>query len=112
VLGNVTSTATIAREEVFGPVLSILPYDDVEDAIRIANDTPYGLAGWVYSADLDRAREVGRRMRTGRVYLNGAPADPAAPFGGYKRSGNGREGGVYGLESYLEIKALLGGAKA
>jgi aldehyde dehydrogenase (NAD+) len=112
VLGDVTSTATIAREEVFGPVLSILPYDDVEDAIRIANDTPYGLAGWVYSADLDRAREVARRMRTGRVYLNGAPADPAAPFGGYKRSGNGREGGVYGLESYLEIKALLGGAKA
>ena len=112
VLGNVNRKATVAREEVFGPVLSILPYDDVDDAIEIANDTPYGLAGWVYSADLNRAREVARRMRTGRVYLNGAPADPAAPFGGYKRSGNGREGGVYGLESYLEIKAVLGAEKA
>jgi aldehyde dehydrogenase (NAD+) len=112
VLGSVNRKATVAREEVFGPVLSILAYDDVEDAIEIANDTPYGLAGWVYSADLNRAREVARRMRTGRVYLNGAPADPAAPFGGYKRSGNGREGGVYGLESYLEIKALLGAEKA
>jgi len=110
VFGNVDPRSTIAQEEVFGPVLSILAYDDVADAIRIANDSPYGLAGWVYSADLDRARDVARSLRTGRVYLNGAPADPAAPFGGYKHSGNGREGGLYGLDSYLEIKALLGSA--
>jgi aldehyde dehydrogenase (NAD+) len=108
VFGDVGRQFTIAREEIFGPVLSILPYDSEEEAISIANDTDYGLAGWVYSADLDRARRVATRMRTGRVYLNGAPPDPAAPFGGYKRSGNGREGGLFGFEEFLEIKALLG----
>jgi aldehyde dehydrogenase (NAD+) len=110
VFGDVGRRYAIAQEEIFGPVLSILPYDSEEDAISIANDTMYGLAGWVYSADLNRARSVALRLRTGRVYLNGAPADPAAPFGGYKHSGNGREGGVFGFEEYLEIKALLGSA--
>ncbi len=110
VFGNVSSRSRIAQEEIFGPVLSILPYDSEDEAVAIANDTQYGLAGWVWSASLDKAREVAMRLRTGRVYLNGAPPDPAAPFGGYKRSGNGREGGIFGLEEYLEIKALLGGA--
>ncbi len=99
---------TIAQEEIFGPVLSILPYRSEAEAIEIANDSAYGLAGWVYSGDLAHARAVAMKMRTGRVYLNGAPPDGDAPFGGYKRSGNGREGGIFGLESFLEIKALLG----
>jgi len=108
VFGDVGRRYTIAQEEIFGPVLSILPYETEEEAISIANDTIYGLAGWVYSADLDHARKVAMRLRTGRVYLNGAPPDPAAPFGGYTHSGNGREGGVFGFEEYLEVKALLG----
>jgi aldehyde dehydrogenase (NAD+) len=108
VFGNVGRRYTIAQEEIFGPVLSILPYGSEDEAVSIANDTIYGLAGWVYSADLDRARKVALRLRTGRVYLNGAPPDPAAPFGGYKQSGNGREGGLFGFEEYLEVKALLG----
>ncbi len=108
VFGDVGRKFTIAQEEIFGPVLSILPYGTEEEAISIANDSLYGLAGWVYSADLGHARDVARRLRTGRVYLNGAPPDPFAPFGGYKRSGNGREGGFFGLEEYLEVKALLG----
>lgn len=108
VFGNVGRKFTIAQEEIFGPVLSILPYRDEEEAISIANDTPYGLAGWVYSDDLNHALAIARRLRTGRVYLNGAPPDPLAPFGGYKRSGNGREGGTFGLEEYLELKAVLG----
>jgi aldehyde dehydrogenase (NAD+) len=113
VFGNVGANFRIAQEEIFGPVLSILPYESEDEAVAIANGTPYGLAGWVWSAQLDKAREVAMRLRTGRVYLNGAPPDPAAPFGGYKRSGNGREGGVFGLEEYMEIKALLGsGASA
>jgi aldehyde dehydrogenase (NAD+) len=110
VFANVGRSMRIAQEEIFGPVLSMLPYKDEDDAVAIANDTMYGLAGWVYSADLDHARRVAMRLRTGRVYLNGAPPDPAAPFGGYKRSGNGREGGIFGLEEYTEVKALLGSA--
>src|SRR5690606_8155023 len=90
VFAGVRNDMTIAREEIFGPVLSILPYADEEEAIRIANDTPYGLSGYVQSGSLDRAREVARRLRTGNVHLNGAGADFAAPFGGYKQSGNGR----------------------
>ena len=112
VFGNVAAHSTIAQEEVFGPVLSILPYRTEVEAISIANDTPYGLAGWVYSGDLDHARDVARKLRTGRVYLNGAGPDPFAPFGGYKHSGNGREGGVFGLEEYLEVKAILGSRAA
>ena len=82
---------TIAREEIFGPVLSIIPYDDEDDAVRIANDTPYGLSGYVSSSDLESARRVAAKMRTGRVHINGAWLDSAAPFGGYKQSGNGRD---------------------
>ncbi len=108
VFGNVGPDHRIAREEIFGPVLSIIPYDDEAQAITIANDSVYGLAGWVWSADLDRARRVARAMRTGRVYINGAPPAPNIPFGGYRMSGNGRENGTFGLEEYLEVKALLG----
>jgi len=108
VFAGVRNDMTIAREEIFGPVLSILPYADEEEAIRIANDTPYGLSGYVQSGSLDRAREVARRLRTGNVHLNGAGADFAAPFGGYKQSGNGREWGVFGFEEFLEVKAVMG----
>lgn len=112
VFGDVDPHSSIAQEEIFGPVLSIIPYKDEAEAIEIANDTMYGLSGWVYSKTLAHAKEVALQMRTGRVYLNGAPPDPYAPFGGYKRSGNGREQGVFGLEEYLEVKALLGAAPA
>jgi len=108
VFGNVRNDMTIAREEIFGPVLSILPYRDEEEAIRIANDTPYGLSGYVSSGDIDRARRVAASLRTGNVHLNGAGADFAAPFGGYKQSGNGREWGAFGFEEFLEVKAVLG----
>lgn len=108
IFSRVSSGMTIAREEIFGPVLSILPYKDEDDAVRIANDTPYGLSGYVSSADLGRARAVARRLRTGNVHLNGAPVDMTAPFGGYKQSGLGREWGAYGLEEFLEIKAIIG----
>jgi aldehyde dehydrogenase (NAD+) len=108
VFANVTPDMTIAREEIFGPVLSILAYKDEDDAVRIANDTPYGLAGYVSSGDIERARRVARRIRAGNVNLNGAMNDRRAPFGGYKQSGNGREWGRYGLEEYLEVKAIGG----
>ena len=108
IFSRVSSGMTIAREEIFGPVLSILPYKDEDDAVRIANDTPYGLSGYVSSADLERARAVARRLRTGNVHLNGAPVDMTAPFGGYKQSGLGREWGAYGLEEFLETKAIIG----
>jgi aldehyde dehydrogenase (NAD+) len=108
VFSDVTNDMTIAREEIFGPVLSIIPYDDEEDAIRIANDTPYGLSGYVSSSDLERALRVASRLRTGMVHLNGAPLDSLAPFGGYKQSGNGREWGAYGLEEFLEVKSIYG----
>ena len=99
---------TIAREEIFGPVITIIGYKDEEDAIRIANDTVYGLSGYVSSGDLARAQAVAMRLRTGMVHLNGAPGDPNAPFGGYKQSGNGRERGKFGLEDFLEVKAIMG----
>ena len=99
---------TIAREEIFGPVLSIIPYDDEDDAVRIANDTPYGLSGYVSSSDLDRARRVASRMRTGMVRINGAWLDSAAPFGGFKQSGNGREWGAHGIDEFLEVKSVYG----
>jgi aldehyde dehydrogenase (NAD+) len=108
VFGGVRNDMTIARDEIFGPVLSILPYKDEEDAIRIANDTVYGLSGYVQSGSLDHARKVALRLRTGNVHLNGAQMDMNAPFGGYKQSGNGREWGVEGLEEFLETKAVLG----
>jgi acyl-CoA reductase-like NAD-dependent aldehyde dehydrogenase len=106
VFSSVTRDMTIAREEIFGPVLVIIPYDSEDEAVDIANDTDYGLAGGVWSADADRARGVARRMRTGQVEVNGGGFNPLAPFGGYKQSGNGREFGAFGLEEYLEVKSL------
>jgi aldehyde dehydrogenase (NAD+) len=108
VFAGVKNSMTIAREEIFGPVLAILPYENEEEAIAIANDTPYGLSGYVSSGDLDHARRVASRLRTGNVHLNGAQAAFDAPFGGYKQSGNGREWGVNGFEEFLETKAVLG----
>jgi betaine-aldehyde dehydrogenase len=106
VFAEVTPRMTIAQEEIFGPVLSILPYDTEEEAIAIANDTIYGLAGGVWSGDRDRAMRVARRMRTGQVDVNGGRFNPLAPFGGYKRSGIGREFGRYGLEEFFQIKSV------
>jgi acyl-CoA reductase-like NAD-dependent aldehyde dehydrogenase len=106
VFSNVTRDMTIAKEEIFGPVLSILPYDTEEEAIEIANDTIYGLAGGVWSGDQERAKKVARQMRTGQVEVNGGGFNLMAPFGGFKQSGHGRELGAFGLEEYLEIKSL------
>jgi len=106
VLAGVVPGSKVEQEEVFGPVLAVIPYADEDEAVRIANDTPYGLAGGVFSGDQDRAVRVARRMRTGMVDVNGGRFNPLAPFGGYKQSGNGRELGVYGLEEYLEVKSL------
>jgi aldehyde dehydrogenase (NAD+) len=107
VFADVDNDMTIAREEIFGPVLSLIPYADEDEAVEIANRTEYGLAAYVSSDDPEHAAEVGRRIRAGNVYLNGCHGDMGAPFGGYKQSGNGREGGRWGLEEYLETKALL-----
>lgn len=106
VFANVRNEMTIAREEIFGPVLSVIPYEDEEDAIRIANDSDYGLAGGVFSADTERAKKVARRLRTGQVDINGGRFNPVAPFGGYKQSGHGREFGKFGLEEFFEIKSM------
>ena len=108
VFANVRNDMTIAREEIFGPVLSILPYRDDDDAARIANETSYGLAGYVSSGNLERARNFAKRLRAGQINLNGAPPDFTAPFGGYKQSGNGREWGLFGFEEFLEVKAIIG----
>jgi aldehyde dehydrogenase (NAD+) len=108
IFSNVTNDMTIAREEIFGPVMMFIGYEDDADAIRIANASDYGLAGMVSSGSLIRARKVARRMRTGMVHLNGAPLTADAPFGGYKQSGNGREFGKYGLHDFLEAKAIYG----
>jgi aldehyde dehydrogenase (NAD+) len=107
VFADVTNDMTIAREEIFGPVLTILGYGDLDDAVAIANDSDYGLAGYVSGADLDTARDVAGRIRSGWVVINGG-FDFMAPFGGYKQSGNGREWGVEGFDEYVELKALLG----
>ncbi|MFJ1472469.1 aldehyde dehydrogenase family protein [Massilia orientalis] len=110
VFSRVNNQMTIAREEIFGPVLTILPYSTVDEAIDIANDSPYGLSGYVYGATVEEAQSVASRLRTGMVHLNGANVDMAAPWGGYKQSGNGREWGAWGFDEFLETKALLGAA--
>jgi aldehyde dehydrogenase (NAD+) len=109
VFADTNNDMTIAREEIFGPVLCIIPYDSENEAVAMANDTPYGLSGYVWG-EPERARSIAARLRTGNVHVNGAGPDFAAPFGGYKQSGNGREWGVFGLEEFLETKAVLGGA--
>ena len=106
VFTDVTRDMTIAREEIFGPVLVIMPYDTEDEAVEIANDTDYGLAGGVWSGDPEHAKAVARRLRTGQVEVNGGSFKPMAPFGGYKQSGNGREFGSFGLEEFLEVKAM------
>ena len=106
VFSEVTPEMTIAQEEIFGPVLAIQPYEDVEDAVRIANDSAYGLAGGVWSADQDRAIEIAKRIRTGQIEINGGAFNPLAPFGGYGQSGHGRENGRYGIEELLQVKSL------
>ncbi len=108
VFANVRNDMTIAREEIFGPVLSIIGYENEEDAVRIANDTPYGLSGYVQSGDVERARRVARRLRSGNVHVNGAQPDFSGAFGGYKQSGNGREWGEAGLQEFLETKSVFG----
>ena len=108
IFSNVRNDMTIAREEIFGPVLCILPYQSEEQAVEIANDTPYGLAAYVWSGDNSRARRVGHRIRAGQVAINGAFGDMKTPFGGFKMSGNGREYGEHGLRDFLEVKALIG----
>jgi aldehyde dehydrogenase (NAD+) len=105
---NVTPKMKIAAEEIFGPVLSILSYHDEEDAIQIANNTSFGLAGYVFSSSVENAKRVGEKLKAGRIFVNGAPSNATAPFGGYKQSGNGREAGVFGLEAFLEVKAIIG----
>jgi aldehyde dehydrogenase (NAD+) len=109
---GVHNAMTIAQEEVFGPVLAMIPFEDEADAIAIANDTPYGLAAFVQTGDQERARRISRKMRSGTVSINGASQDYMAPFGGYKQSGNGREYGEYGLRDFLEIKVINGFAPA
>ena len=106
VFADVNPTMTIAQEEIFGPVLSVIPYDDEDDALRIANDSAYGLSGAVWAGDPERALAFAKRMRTGQVEVNGGRFNPMAPFGGYKQSGNGRELGRFGLEEFLEVKSL------
>jgi betaine-aldehyde dehydrogenase len=106
VFANVDNRMTIAQEEIFGPVLSILPYEDEEQAVRIANDSVYGLSGAVWARDADKAKRIARRLRTGQVSINGGRGAPGLPFGGFKQSGLGRESGKYGLEEFLELKSL------
>jgi aldehyde dehydrogenase (NAD+) len=108
VFSEANNDMTIAREEIFGPVLTMIPYDTEEEAIAIANDTEYGLAGYVQSGDLDHARAVASKIRAGNVQINGATPGMDVPFGGFKMSGNGREWGEHGFTDYLEIKAIGG----
>jgi len=108
IFSGVTNDMTIAREEIFGPVLCILPYDTEEEAIRIANDTPYGLSAYVWGDTHEHARRVGSRMRAGNVHINGAQLDICGSFGGYKQSGLGREWGAFGFEEFLEVKSVFG----
>ena len=108
VFGHVTNDMIIAREEIFGPVLAVLSYDNIEDAISIANDTDYGLAAYVTGQDTEKALELARGLRAGQVSINYGSSGPLAPFGGYKQSGNGREKAEWGLGEFLEVKAIMG----
>ena len=108
VFADVSNDMTIAREEVFGPVLVMIPFDTEEEAIAIANDTPYGLSAYVQTSDQAKARRVARQLRSGMVQINGTAHPAGSPFGGYKQSGNGREGGRWGLDDFLEVKAISG----
>lgn len=110
VFGDVTNDMTIAREEIFGPVLAIIGYRTEDEAVEIANDTVYGLSGYIQTPDMDKARRIARQLRVGSIWINGADWDARAPFGGYKQSGNGREHGEWGLQDYLEIKSTAGWA--
>jgi aldehyde dehydrogenase (NAD+) len=107
VFSHVTNDMTVAREEIFGPVMVMIGYEDDEDAVRIANDTVYGLSGYI-SGSPERAKAIARRIRTGNMHVNGAGSDFEAPFGGYKQSGNGREWGSHGLDEFFEVKAIFG----
>ena len=108
VFSDVTPGMTIEREEIFGPVLAIMPFDTEEEAVKIANDTPYGLTNYVQSSDNERRHRLARRLRAGMVEMNGLPRGAGAPFGGVKASGRAREGGVWGIEEFLEAKAISG----
>ena len=105
---DVTNDMRIAKEEIFGPVLSIIPFEKEEEAIKIVNDTSYGLGNYLQTENKEKALRVAKELRSGCVYINGKGADPGTPFGGYRQSGNGREGGVWGLEEYLEVKTVTG----
>ena len=108
VFADVNNQMTIAREEIFGPVLAMIPFETEQDAIEIANDTPYGLTNYVQTADGERANRMARALRSGMVEMNGQSRAAGSPFGGMKQSGNGREGGVFGIEDFLEVKAVSG----
>ncbi len=108
IFSNVTNNMEIAKKEIFGPVLSIIPFETEEEAIRITNDTEYGLGNYLQTEDKEKAKRVAKKLRSGIVYVNGNSADSGTPFGGYRQSGNGREGGVWGLEEYLEVKTVTG----
>ena len=108
VFSEVTPEMTIWHEEIFGPMLAMTPFDDEEEVVSMANDTPYGLTNYVQTGDQERARRITRQLRSGMVEINGQSRGAGAPFGGMKQSGNGREGGVWGLEEFLEIKSVSG----
>jgi aldehyde dehydrogenase (NAD+) len=108
IFADVTPSMVIAREEIFGPVLAVIPYDSEDEAVEIANDTAYGLGGYLFTSSQEKAIKVGQAIRAGRIFLNGDPGDMSSPMGGYKKSGNGRELGVLGLEEYLEVKSMFG----
>ena len=108
VFADVSNDMRIAKEEIFGPVLSIMPFETEEEAIAITNDTSYGLGNYLQTEDKEKARRVARQVRSGSVYINGKSLAEGTPYGGYKQSGNGREGGAWGLEEYLEVKTISG----
>jgi aldehyde dehydrogenase (NAD+) len=106
IFADVDNRMTIAQEEIFGPVVSVIPYDDEDDAVAIANDSPYGLSGSVWGSDAEHAKDVARRIRSGNVAVNQHTLDPMGPFGGFKQSGLGRENGIEGIEGYVELQTI------